>query len=133
MNWWRSSIPKSRPACAIIKHANPCGVALGASLKDAYLAALACDTQSAFGGVLAFNQTLDGETAEEISKIFTEVIIAPDADEDAQTNSGAEKESAPAGGGRPARSAGAHPDLSLGGGRLSGADPRQWPRHAATN
>src|SRR6202789_2869826 len=74
--------PKNGPACAIIKHANPCGVALGKSLKDAYLAALACDTQSAFGGVLAFNQTLDGATAEEISKIFTEVIIAPDADED---------------------------------------------------
>src|SRR6201996_235225 len=60
--------PKVAPACAIIKHANPCGVALGKSLKDAYLAALACDTQSAFGGVLAFNQTLDGATAEEISK-----------------------------------------------------------------
>src|ERR1700761_8053199 len=76
--------PKIAPACAIIKHANPCGVALGSSLKDAYLKALACDTQSAFGGVLAFNQTLDGETAEEISKIFTEVIIAPDADADAR-------------------------------------------------
>jgi phosphoribosylaminoimidazolecarboxamide formyltransferase / IMP cyclohydrolase len=76
--------PKIAPACAIIKHANPCGVALGSSLKDAYLKALACDTQSAFGGVLAFNQMLDGETAEEISKIFTEVIIAPDADEDAR-------------------------------------------------
>src|ERR1700742_2205316 len=76
--------PKIAPACAIIKHANPCGVALGKSLKDAYLAALACDTQSAFGGVLAFNQTLDGATAEEISKIFTEVIIAPGADEDAR-------------------------------------------------
>jgi len=76
--------PKASPACAIIKHANPCGVALGESLKDAYLAALACDTQSAFGGVLAFNTTLDGATAEEISKIFTEVIIAPDADEDAK-------------------------------------------------
>src|ERR1700742_415548 len=76
--------PKIAPACAIIKHANPCGVALGSSLKDAYLAALACDTQSAFGGVLAFNRTLDGQTAEEIAKIFTEVIIAPDADEDAR-------------------------------------------------
>jgi len=76
--------PKAAPACAIIKHANPCGVALGKSLKDAYLAALACDPVSAFGGVLAFNQTLDGATAEEISKIFTEVIIAPDADEDAK-------------------------------------------------
>ena len=76
--------PKAGPACAIIKHANPCGVALGTSLKDAYLKALACDSVSAFGGVLAFNQTLDGETAEEISNIFTEVIIAPDADEDAR-------------------------------------------------
>ena len=76
--------PKNGPACAIIKHANPCGVALGASLKEAYLAALACDSQSAFGGVLAFNSRLDGATAEEISKIFTEVIIAPDADEDAR-------------------------------------------------
>ena len=76
--------PKSGPACAIIKHANPCGVALGSSLKDAYLKALACDSVSAFGGVLAFNQKLDGETAEEISRIFTEVIIAPDADDDAR-------------------------------------------------
>jgi phosphoribosylaminoimidazolecarboxamide formyltransferase/IMP cyclohydrolase len=76
--------PNIAPACAIIKHANPCGVALGETLRDAYLKALACDTQSAFGGVLAFNRTLDGETAEEISKIFTEVIIAPDADEDAK-------------------------------------------------
>jgi phosphoribosylaminoimidazolecarboxamide formyltransferase/IMP cyclohydrolase len=76
--------PANGPACAIIKHANPCGVALAKTLKDAYLAALACDTQSAFGGVLAFNTTLDGATADEISKIFTEVIIAPDADEDAR-------------------------------------------------
>jgi phosphoribosylaminoimidazolecarboxamide formyltransferase/IMP cyclohydrolase len=76
--------PKAAPACAIIKHANPCGVALGKSLKDAYRSALACDPVSAFGGVLAFNQTLDGATAEEIAKIFTEVIIAPGADEDAK-------------------------------------------------
>ena len=76
--------PKDAPACAIIKHANPCGVALGASLAEAYRKALACDPVSAFGGVLAFNATLDGETAEEIAKIFTEVIIAPDADEDAR-------------------------------------------------
>lgn len=76
--------PRIAPACAIIKHANPCGVAIGKTLKEAYLAALSCDTQSAFGGVLAFNQKLDGPTAEEIAKIFTEVIIAPDADEEAQ-------------------------------------------------
>jgi phosphoribosylaminoimidazolecarboxamide formyltransferase/IMP cyclohydrolase len=72
------------PACAIIKHANPCGVALGSSLADAYRKALACDPVSAFGGVLAFNGTLNAEAAEEIAKLFTEVIIAPEADADAR-------------------------------------------------
>ncbi|HEV2560531.1 MAG TPA: bifunctional phosphoribosylaminoimidazolecarboxamide formyltransferase/IMP cyclohydrolase [Rhizomicrobium sp.] len=76
--------PDVSAACAIIKHANPCGVALGANLVEAYKKALACDPVSAFGGVLAFNRKLDGATAEEISKLFTEVIIAPDADEDAK-------------------------------------------------
>jgi phosphoribosylaminoimidazolecarboxamide formyltransferase/IMP cyclohydrolase len=75
---------KNSAACAIIKHANPCGVALGATLVEAYSKALACDRLSAFGGVLAFNRSLDGATAEEISKLFTEVIIAPDADADAR-------------------------------------------------
>ena len=59
--------PKTAPACAIIKHANPCGVAVAKTLKDAYVAALVCDPQSAFGGVIAFNTRLDGATAEEIS------------------------------------------------------------------
>jgi phosphoribosylaminoimidazolecarboxamide formyltransferase / IMP cyclohydrolase len=76
--------PTDGPAVAIIKHANPCGVAKGASLKAAYASALACDSTSAFGGIIALNGTLDGATAEEISKIFTEVIIAPDADADAK-------------------------------------------------
>jgi phosphoribosylaminoimidazolecarboxamide formyltransferase / IMP cyclohydrolase len=76
--------PDISAACAIIKHANPCGVALGENLLEAYKKALACDPVSAFGGVLAFNRKLDGATAEEISKLFTEVIIAPDADEDAK-------------------------------------------------
>ena len=67
------------PAVAIIKHANPCGVAQGTSLKDAYLKALACDSVSAFGGIVALNQVLDEDAAEEIAKVFTEVIIAPDA------------------------------------------------------
>ncbi|MEP3248400.1 MAG: bifunctional phosphoribosylaminoimidazolecarboxamide formyltransferase/IMP cyclohydrolase [Sneathiella sp.] len=74
----------SGPACAIIKHANPCGVATGETLVQAYKTAFACDTTSAFGGIIAMNQMLDKETAEEIVKIFTEVIIAPDADEDAK-------------------------------------------------
>ncbi|HEY9163487.1 MAG TPA: bifunctional phosphoribosylaminoimidazolecarboxamide formyltransferase/IMP cyclohydrolase, partial [Magnetovibrio sp.] len=70
-------------ACAIIKHANPCGVAVGSTLVEAYRNAYVCDTESAFGGIVALNRTLDGETAEEIVKIFTEVIIAPSIDEDA--------------------------------------------------
>jgi len=72
------------PACAIIKHANPCGVATGSTLKDAYLRALACDSTSAFGGIIALNQLLDGETAGEIVKLFTEVIIAPEVSEEAK-------------------------------------------------
>ncbi len=64
-------------ACAIIKHANPCGVAVGDTLSDAYARALACDTESAFGGIIAFNRPLDGETAEAAARLFAEVIIAP--------------------------------------------------------
>ncbi len=75
--------PASGPACAIIKHANPCGVATGASLAEAYDRALACDPTSAFGGIVALNSTLDAATAAKILEIFTEVVIAPDADPDA--------------------------------------------------
>ncbi len=64
-------------ACAIIKHANPSGVALSKTPKEAYLNALSCDPESAFGGVVALNVPIDGETAEEIIKLFAEVIIAP--------------------------------------------------------
>lgn len=74
----------SGPACAIIKHANPCGVAIGASLVEAYKRALACDSTSAFGGIIALNQVLDAATAEEIVKLFTEVIIAPDVTDEAK-------------------------------------------------
>ncbi len=73
-----------RPAVAIIKHANPCGVALGATIAEAYRRALACDPVSAFGGIVAVNRSLDGETAAEIAKVFTEVVIAPEADSDAR-------------------------------------------------
>ena len=72
------------PACAIIKHANPCGVGKAATLKEAYLRAYACDQTSAFGGIVALNQPLDVETAEEIVKIFTEVVIAPGASDAAK-------------------------------------------------
>jgi phosphoribosylaminoimidazolecarboxamide formyltransferase/IMP cyclohydrolase len=67
------------PACVIVKHANPCGVAEGTSLRAAYRKALACDPVSAFGGIVALNGTLDAEAAHAITEIFTEVIIAPDA------------------------------------------------------
>jgi len=72
-----------QPAVAIIKHANPCGVATAATLFDAYKNALRCDPVSAFGGIVALNRKLDAATAEEIVKIFTEVIIAPEVDDEA--------------------------------------------------
>ncbi len=75
--------PAAGAAVAIIKHANPCGVALGDTLKDAYLRALQCDPVSAFGGIVALNRRLDADAAREIVKIFTEVVIAPEADDDA--------------------------------------------------
>jgi phosphoribosylaminoimidazolecarboxamide formyltransferase/IMP cyclohydrolase len=70
-------------ACVIVKHANPCGVAEGADLISAYRKALACDSTSAFGGIVALNRTLDAYSARAITEIFTEVIIAPDATEEA--------------------------------------------------
>ena len=75
--------PKRTPACVIVKHANPCGVAEGKDLVSAYRSALACDSTSAFGGIVALNGTLDAEAARAITEIFTEVIIAPDATEEA--------------------------------------------------
>ena len=72
------------PTVVIVKHANPCGVASGETVLDAYHAAFACDTVSAFGGIVAVNRPLDGATAEAISAIFTEVVVAPDADADAR-------------------------------------------------
>ena len=75
--------PAKEAAVAIIKHANPCGVALGPDLKTAYERALRCDPVSAYGGIVAVNRRLDAAAAAEIGKIFTEVVIAPEADEDA--------------------------------------------------
>ncbi len=72
------------PTVVIVKHANPCGVATGETLIEAYEAALACDSVSAFGGIIAVNRPLDGKTAEAISGIFTEVVAAPDADDEAK-------------------------------------------------
>ena len=72
------------PACVIVKHANPCGVAVGANLSQAYARALECDAVSAFGGVIAVNRPLTGADARAITEIFTEVVIAPGADAEAR-------------------------------------------------
>ncbi|MDP6785595.1 MAG: bifunctional phosphoribosylaminoimidazolecarboxamide formyltransferase/IMP cyclohydrolase [Rhodospirillales bacterium] len=79
------------PACAIIKHANPCGTAMADSLGQAYAKALACDPVSAFGGIIAVNRALDGATAGEIAKLFAEVVIAPEIDADARAVLAAKK------------------------------------------
>ncbi len=74
----------AQPAVAIIKHANPCGVAVGTSIAEAWAKALACDPVSAFGGIVAVNRPLDGPMAEEMARLFLEVIIAPSLGEDAR-------------------------------------------------
>lgn len=79
-----SEFDAKTPTVAIIKHANPCGVAMGETMLEAYEKALKCDPVSAFGGIVAFNDTLDATTAEAVIKVFTEVIIAPDVAEDAK-------------------------------------------------
>jgi phosphoribosylaminoimidazolecarboxamide formyltransferase / IMP cyclohydrolase len=78
-----SEFRDAAPTCVIVKHANPCGVAQAATLAEAYEAAFVCDTVSAFGGIIALNRPLDGATARAITGIFTEVVVAPDADEEA--------------------------------------------------
>src|SRR5260370_35777300 len=83
--------PARGAACVIVKHANPCGVAESANLVDAYRKALACDPLSAYGGIVALNQKLDAEAARAITEIFTEVIIAPQASEEAIAIVGAKK------------------------------------------
>jgi phosphoribosylaminoimidazolecarboxamide formyltransferase/IMP cyclohydrolase len=74
----------AEPTIVIVKHANPCGVATRGALLDAWGEALACDSVSAFGGIVAANRPLDAATAEAITEIFTEVVVAPDADEAAK-------------------------------------------------
>ena len=83
--------PAGGPACAIIKHANPCGVALGATAAEAYARAFDCDRTSAFGGIIALNQPIDEATARAITEIFTEVVIAPDASDAAKAVFAAKK------------------------------------------
>ncbi len=78
-----ADLDPDQPAAAIIKHANPCGVAIAETLEAAYQRALKCDPVSAFGGIIAINRPLDAATAERIAEIFTEVIIAPEVEEGA--------------------------------------------------
>jgi len=83
--------PARTAACVIVKHANPCGVAEGASLLDAHRKALACDPVSAFGGIVALNRPLEADAARAITDVFTEVIIAPEASPEAIAIIGAKK------------------------------------------
>ena len=75
----------NEPACVIIKHANPCGVATGKDLLEAYKKALQTDPEAAFGGIIAFNGELDARTSEEVAKLFVEVLIAPSFTEEAKS------------------------------------------------
>jgi phosphoribosylaminoimidazolecarboxamide formyltransferase/IMP cyclohydrolase len=81
---WECAKSFAEPACVIVKHANPCGVAIGSTLGEAYESALRCDPVSAFGGILAFNRALDRASAEAVGRQFAEVIIAPRIEADAQ-------------------------------------------------
>jgi phosphoribosylaminoimidazolecarboxamide formyltransferase/IMP cyclohydrolase len=88
---WALAEEFERPGVAIIKHNNPCGAAEQDSLREAYVKALACDPISSFGGVLAFNRTIDDATAEEVAKLFVECIVAPGYDKGARDKFAAKK------------------------------------------
>ncbi|MGH9000026.1 MAG: bifunctional phosphoribosylaminoimidazolecarboxamide formyltransferase/IMP cyclohydrolase, partial [Acidimicrobiia bacterium] len=88
---WTLANTFDEAACVIVKHANPCGVAIGAGVADAYRRAFACDSLSAFGGVVALNRPVDAEAAAAIGEVFTEVVLAPAFEEDALGLLGAKK------------------------------------------
>ena len=88
---WDLAQEFSEPVCAIIKHTNPCGTATGKTLVEAYKKALECDPVSAFGGVIGVNRPIDGDAAEEMAKLFLEVIAAPSFDEAAKAKFAAKK------------------------------------------
>ena len=129
------------PAVAIIKHANPCGVAVGESLSAAWAKALACDPVSAFGGIVAVNRPLDGDAAREMARLFLEVIIAPAIGDDARTMLGSKKNlRVLAAGGLPDAGAAGLTLRSVGGGLLvqerdaaSPGELRLMTRRAPTN
>ena len=74
---WRAAYDFAEPCVAIIKHANPCGIAIGADIAEAHRKAHACDPVSAFGGVIATNRPVTAEMAAQLADIFTEVVVAP--------------------------------------------------------
>ena len=118
--------PARTAACAIIKHANPCGVAEGTDLKEAYRRALACDPDSAFGGIVALNRPLDADAARAITEIFTEVIIAPAATPEAEAIVAAKKQLR-------LLIAGGPPEPARPGPRASNRSPAAcWCRRATT-
>ena len=117
--------PAESAAAAIIKHANPCGVALGETLLEAYEKAFACDPVSAFGGVVALNRRLDAVSARKIVEIFTEVIIAPEADDEALAIIAREKEPPASHRRRAPRPAPADAWRAIGCGRAPGPGSRQ--------
>ncbi len=88
---WRLVHRFDEPACVIVKHANPCGVAIAAEIADAYVRANACDPVSAFGGIVAVNRTVSVAMAEALAPVFTEVVVAPDYEPDALTTLTARK------------------------------------------
>ncbi len=88
---WDLAQEFTEPVCAIIKHTNPCGTATASTLVEAYQKALACDPVSAFGGVIGVNRPVDAAGAEEMAKLFLEVIAAPSFDEDARTKFASKK------------------------------------------
>ena len=103
---WDLAQEFDEPVCAIIKHTNPCGTATGKTLAEAYRKALECDPVSAFGGVIGVNRVVDGEAAEEMAKLFLEVIAAPGIRRSRQGQVRRQEESAPGGNQRTLRRSG---------------------------
>ena len=124
-----SAFDPKTPAIAIIKHANPCGVAVGKDLVDAYKKALACDPVSAFGGIVAANGRIDKATAEAITGLRTDIVVAPEIADDALPVFAAKKNIRRAHHRAAARPQAARPDAALDLGRLSRAVARQWRGH----
>ena len=119
---WRAAFDFVQPCVAIIKHSNPCGIALGTDLAEAHRKANACDPGSAFGGVIAANGVVTAEMAAQVKDIFTEIVIAPGFDDAALDILSGEQEPAPAG--LPAARPGQpRARMAAGGRRPAAADP----------